>query len=548
VQLILRTVPFAPKRNILPRGGMAAACVLAAFSLLAAASAMGQPTSKATLETGQPMFAVLTGMNLCGYDQELDASPSMRKQIREEVAAAARASQPASEAARHLCEFYRDHRQAKQSADLAQYVSLALNLQGPPFATTMQEADLPPDAAYVLGFVPLLQRFYDAAGIHAIWLKHRPEYDALVEAAHDPISNMLMATDVYLKMPISGYAGRSFTLHIEPMAAPGQVNARNYGENYFIEFAPERGVLPMKQIRHTYLHFILDPLAAKHGTALRRLDPLMNQLQPAPMDAAFKRDTSLMVNECLIRAIEARLTPGKPAESETTRRQEVERAASEGFVLTPFFFEQLIQFEKTPESLRDAYPDFLHNLDVDHERKRMKSIVFAQQADPELVRGAKPEDAASLVEKAERRLASGDADGAQHLAQQALDRHQGDAGPALFVLAKAAARKKDMAGARAYFTQALAATKDPHVVGWSHIYLGRIYDLKAERDAAIEQYRAALKDDALPEVQAAAERGLKQAYEPPTAETGSEQGPTAQPETGRGSDAQAQPGSGMKQE
>ena len=48
------------------------------------------------------------------------------------------------------------------------------------------------------------------------------------------------------------------------------------------------------------------------------------------------------------------------------------------------------------------------------------------------------------------------------------------------------------------------------------MYLGRILDLKEEREAAMVEYRAALTTGAeLPEIKAAAERGLQQAYEPP---------------------------------
>jgi hypothetical protein len=56
------------------------------------------------------------------------------------------------------------------------------------------------------------------------------------------------------------------------------------------------------------------------------------------------------------------------------------------------------------------------------------------------------------------------------------------------------------------------------VVAWSHIYLGRIHDLKEERDAAVGEYQAALTAGAgLPEVKAAAEHGLQQPYEPASA-------------------------------
>jgi hypothetical protein len=55
------------------------------------------------------------------------------------------------------------------------------------------------------------------------------------------------------------------------------------------------------------------------------------------------------------------------------------------------------------------------------------------------------------------------------------------------------------------------------VIAWSHIYLGRIFDLKENRDAAVEQYRAALDaaGGTIPEAKLAALRGLEQPYEPP---------------------------------
>ncbi len=111
---------------------------------------------------------------------------------------------------------------------------------------------------------------------------------------------------------------------------------------------------------------------------------------------------------------------------------------------------------------------------------------------------------------------AGDAKGAQELAQQALDKKIGDEGRALFILAQVAVANKNREGAAENFQKAIQATKDPKVVAWSHVYLGRIMDMKDQREAALNEYRAALTAGAdLPEVKAAAERGLQQAYEPP---------------------------------
>ena len=121
-----------------------------------------------------------------------------------------------------------------------------------------------------------------------------------------------------------------------------------------------------------------------------------------------------------------------------------------------------------------------------------------------------------LLVTAEQRLSAGDAEGAQKLAQQALDEKSEDSGRALFILAEVATANRDMEGARNYFSRALEVAHEPKVVAWSHIYLGRIFDLQEEREAALGHYRAAMDaGSALPEVKAAAERGLAHAYEPP---------------------------------
>jgi hypothetical protein len=73
-----------------------------------------------------------------------------------------------------------------------------------------------------------------------------------------------------------------------------------------------------------------------------------------------------------------------------------------------------------------------------------------------------------------------------------------------------------MQDAKDNFLKAASAAKDPRVAAWSHIYLGRILDLQDERDAAIEQYKAALSvTDITAETRTAAERGLQAPYEPP---------------------------------
>ena len=89
---------------------------------------MGQ--SKATLDVSETLFSVVAAMNVCGYDQELQASSPIRTEVRADLVEASKSS-AASSAAKEMCRYYQDHRQGDVTHDLAQYVSLALNL-GPP--------------------------------------------------------------------------------------------------------------------------------------------------------------------------------------------------------------------------------------------------------------------------------------------------------------------------------------------------------------------------------------------------------------------------------
>ena len=477
-----------------------------------AVAAPAQNTEKVTLDTSETLFSVFAALNACGYDNEMGASLPLRSQVRQEVIKSAQSSPSAQAALDAICAFYRDH----NPEDTSQYVSLALDLTNPPtFATKVKEADLPPDASYVAGFVPVLQSFYDQLGLHAIWLHHKGEYDSLIERFHDPVSKMLLSTDLYLKLPLSGYLGRQFTVYLEPMIAPGQVNARNYGSDYFVVISPaSNNSVRIDDIRHTYLHYVLDPLAMKRATTMARLSAILPAVKNAPLDENFKNNISLLMTESLIRAIEARrIGTGKAAEPERLRA--VDADMKEGFVLTHYFYDQLVQFEKSSVGLRDAYPDWLYYIEVDKEKKRAAEIQFASNAAPEVVHAAKAARPQLLV-AAEKQLEAGDLQGAQKLAQQALDEKQGDPGRALFILARTATMNRDMAGARNYFERTLQATHEPSVLAWSHIYLGRIFDLQEERETALAHYRAALAvSDASPEVKAAAQRGLQAPYEPP---------------------------------
>jgi tetratricopeptide (TPR) repeat protein len=494
--------------------------IVAVLSGLLAPLCAADNNNRITLDTNETLFAVLTAMNTCGYNVNLNTSDAQRLNIRAEVEKNLKYSEDAQTTMTAMCDWYLAHRGKDPAHDLSQYVSLSLYLQGPPhFLPRVKEDEMPPDAVPLTPFGALLERFYDKAQLHAIWERHRVNYAALMERYHVPLSKMVFDTDIYLKLQSGGYLGRSFTIYLDFMGDPSEANARNYGSDYYVVLFPSpdpNSVDPLKmpQIRHTYLHYLLDPMAEKHFSSIKRLEPLLQSVKRAPLEENFKSDISLLVTECLVRAIEIRTT-GTKQTAEAMRLQAVDDAVKQGYILTRYFYTSLLAFEKDPAGLRSAYSDMLNNIDVKAQEKAASEVQYARASAPELVQLSRMEDRRMLV-TAEKRLAANDPKGAQELAQQALERKIGDQGRALFILAQVAVANKNRQGALDNFQKAIQATKDPKVVAWSHLYLGRILDLNEDREAAMNEYRAALTTGSeLPEVMAAAERGLQQAYEPP---------------------------------
>jgi tetratricopeptide (TPR) repeat protein len=475
--------------------------------------AVAQQQSKVVLEPSETIFTVVTAMNACGYDDGLASSDPVRQEVRTAVDQAIGQSPDAGAAVREMCSFYRDHRPKDPSRDLSQYISLALNLgPAPDFKPRIAEADLPPDASYVLGFVPLISQFYKAVNLHAIWSSVQPKYEQIMVQVHDSLANMILATDVYLKDPIQGASARHLLIYVEPMIAPGQVNARNYGDHYFVVVSPSGGTLPLEQIRHSYLHFTLDSLAMKRPAAMKKLEPILVELQNAPLDDVYKRDASLLVTESLIRAIEARMIPGKNAEPK--RQAEVARDVAEGFVLTRYFYDSLVKFEPEAVSLRNSFPDWLYYMDIGREKKLAAETQFAARAASEIVQSKPAPQPESQLDIAQQKISAGDLAGAQKIALQVARENTADSPHAYMLLGQIATLNRDKDNAIKYFETTLQTAKDPRLIAWAHIYLGRIYDVDQERDMAVKHYQAALRaGDNSPQLKAAAERGLKSAYE-----------------------------------
>ena len=497
-----------------------------------------------SLVPSESVFLMAAALNACGYDEGLAESAPVRKRVRDEINNVMAKSEDARAKRDKLCLYIAQHRLTGSERDISQYISLALYLSPPPaLETTVELTEMPPDSTQVVEIVPLLRDFVQAVDLHGIWLAAHHTYDEETDRLHDPLSKMIVSTNLYLKMPATTYEGRRFVVVIEPQLSPKLVNARIYGTDYVVVVSPVNGTIPMNDVRHTYLHYIIEPLLYSRSNAIDRMQPILKEVKDAPLEFRYRSNTVALVVECLIKAIEARtMDTGIPdykipagversdlpryeherqltlQKMEAVRLAAVQHDMAQGFVLTQYFFDQLISFEKDPASLRDTIGEMVYGMDIQQQVHRARQTEFDKQADGDVLTRSKPRELSGL-DLAEAKLAQGDFATASAMARTALaDRSDtldsvAQQARANFILARAAIATGHPDVAIDDFQKTIATSKDPRLLAWSHIYLGRMLDLDCKRDQALTEYQAALASrDGQQDTRLAAERGVKTAY------------------------------------
>jgi tetratricopeptide (TPR) repeat protein len=489
--------------------------LFALTALLSAALLQAQPQpQEGQLDGSRILFTVLAAINAAGYDANLDsnANSPVRKQVREAIAGKHLDSVEA------LKKFFADHHQEDPEAELSQYVSFALTLESPPdFKYWLPPQEIPPDVHKLDGLNVLMANFYKEARIEDLWKQAQPVLDDAIKQYHGGVTQALLDANAYLRNPTSGYRGRRFQIYLDLLGAPNQIQTRSYKDSYFVVVTPSPEP-QIDQVRHAYLHYLLDPLSLRYFEQWNRDKGLADFAQAAPaLDDAYKNDFLLLATECVIKAVESRLAHG--AQNKQTL---VNEALSQGFVLTPALADGLAVYEKQPESLRIYFPDLLGQIDLDHEDRRLQKTEFAKEATVHKAKAA-PAPPAPVLSGLAKSLADAEALYAERNLAAAQESYrkvleQPAENPvharAYYGLARIAALDHDPELAEKLFQKTLEMSPDDETKSWAYLYLGRLSDAAGEREQAEKQYRAALAVRGAPEqVKVAAEKGLAQPFQ-----------------------------------
>ena len=342
------------------------------------------------LDSSIQLYTVMAAINAAGFDAGLDSAlyKAQPRQDSPNIAPLRLQVRKALEGKNlpvisELKKIYEQHKPRHSEADdFSQYVSLALSINGPPdFGWKGRQVDTPPDAVALDDFRSMLEDFYEQAGIEDLWQRSQPALNHMIEVYHSPVSKMAFDISAYLRMPLSGLMDRRFQIYVDALGPPNYVQGRAYGNTYYVILTPSVDTR-LQDIRHSFLRFCIDPIGIKYGLALMQKRSLLDIAVSAPaLPEIYKNDFVLLATESLIKAIEARLdrTP-----------QTVTSALQQGFVLTPFFSEELPVFEKQQQALRIFFPDIIDAIDLKRETDRLQNVKFAVRSVVEAGEGTSP--------------------------------------------------------------------------------------------------------------------------------------------------------------
>ena len=332
---------------------------------------------------------------------------------------------------------------------MSRYISLALLCEGPPsFKLTLPLTNLPPDAQSVYEFLEFLPQFYAAGRIEAVWSRYRQAYEETLINYRPVINQLILTTDGYLRIPSGSFLDRELYIIAELQVPPNSFNARTYAAKYYLVFGPSER-LKKEEIRHQYLHFILDHYAFRYTLPREIRMELAKFAETAPnLESPYRNDLQFLVTESLIRAVEMRMN--KVPESQV--QVELNGYVRAGALLTRHFYEALPEFEVSGEGLRVAYPSLIKSIQM----QKIQAAFEIAQKQPVPAAAPEPSETEKLLTRADASLGNNDLKQAKELFQTVLDAHDPANGQALYGLGIAASMENDRQSARSFFERALA--------------------------------------------------------------------------------------------
>ena len=248
------------------------------------------------IQPSEQVFATMCALEAAGFPSDESALAGMpnRRALRADLV---KMQGPATEA---LHKFYNEHALGIPRENLSRYMAFALVAgPAPKFQFDVPKDLLPPDVISLEGFQQVLADFYAEAHLGQRWRQVEREYTYAALDYGLPVNDIVTVSNAYLREIAKPSKGRTFFVYVEPLVGKRTI-FRNTGDRYSIVagLTPD---FPVDEIRHAYLHFLLDPLPLQNRGIIMRRAALLNIAAKAPqLPPEYQGDFLALADECFI--------------------------------------------------------------------------------------------------------------------------------------------------------------------------------------------------------------------------------------------------------
>lgn len=222
-------------------------------------------------------------------------------------------------------------------------------------------------------FTALLSEFYLKADIPSIWNRYYPnlkktnyEYAPYTARAIDDIVKFCGVSESY-------FDSIKFHFNIFPFMQNESGFTCSSKNDIYIIVSPRKSLPGPDAFYHEALHHIINPMVEKHKFSLHKFSQVVNIGKETRSNAYGFHIDALFV-ECMVRTIDYILREKYHNWSQEKIKEEINRQYGLGLTLIPFFYEKLVKFKDTSETLEEYLPKLIQQIDIENEKTRWSNF------------------------------------------------------------------------------------------------------------------------------------------------------------------------------
>ncbi len=253
----------------------------------------------------------------------------------------------------------------------------AFSLSNPPHFTWLPDSlNLNHPAKKDSTYLELINEFYKEAKIPDLWKKYESK---LREANYQYIPFSSLAIDdiiEYCRCSKDIFKAKKIVFNICPFMQNESGFTEYSNSRIIIVVSPRKAEPGPQAFYHETLHNVVNPIVDSYSLKMKGIltaSSIGFDVRMKKMRGNYAGGNPF-ISECMVRAIDYILREKHFNWSKEKTLDEINNQYSYGLTLIPFFYEQLLEFEKSSLSLEDYYVTMIQNYNIEQEKDRWKSF------------------------------------------------------------------------------------------------------------------------------------------------------------------------------